>query len=435
MEQFATAITKLINKQNLTYEEMSYYFRKLMNNEETEMQQGAFLSALAAKGESPRKSSRLAVYHGSGHRNCGPRSSRRRFGKQRKGMDRLKTFNISSLAALIAAADGVAIARHGARAITSKCGAIDVLEAVGIAVDADAQTVKQSVETAGIGIFNGMSPNIHPFALGRILSQISFGTVLNVAASLANPAKPTLAVRGVYEKGMCLPVAQIMKEIGYRRAFVVCGLDADGVSMIDEASTLGETAYAYLRENGSIEEGTFAPKKWGLTARSPGTLPQWRRWRKNAACFSARADEQSKMRAQTDIVCLNAGLILLVTGHAETIAEGCTLAKEILASGKRNARNTAHMGNGAMRCGASAGGHRKTGCDVTENDSMKLYAVKSGNRYLRWKDGGILAVVMEKASVYPTKEAAAALYERAVAVGLRDVRVVGLQVTEEEENA
>ncbi len=333
MEQFSTAITKLINKEDLTYEEMSYYFRKLMNNEETEMHQGAFLSALAAKGESPQEIK--AVWQAIMDLDTAdgiPDVDADLLENSGTGMDRLKTFNISSLAALIAAADGVKIARHGARAITSKCGAIDVLEAVGVYVDADAETVKKSVETAGIGIFNGMSPKIHPFALGRILSQISFGTVLNVAASLANPAKPTLAVRGVYEKGMCLPVAQIMKEIGFKRAFVLCGLNDEGISMIDEASTIGETAYAYLKEDGTIEEGTFTPESLGLTRTTADAIRAMDSVEENAKLF-LRVLTGKATAEQEDIVCLNAALILTVAGNVGSIEEGCAKAKTLLKDG------------------------------------------------------------------------------------------------------
>ncbi len=334
MEQFSTAVTKLIQKQDLSYDEMNYYFRKIMNNEETEMHQGAFLSALAAKGESPEEIK--AVWQCIMELDtvvAKPNVSVPVVENSGTGMDRLKTFNISSLAALCAAADGVTIARYGARAITSKCGAVDVLESAGIFVDAEAVGVKQSIEEAGIGIFNGMSPRIHPQALGRILSQISFGTVLNIAASLANPAMPEYAVRGVYEKEMVLPVAKIMKEIGYKRAYVVCGLNSDGISMIDEASTIGQTAYAYLSEDGTIEQGMFTPESAGLRMTTAEEIKTCNSVEESADCFIKVLGGKGT-RAQNDIVALNAALIFLVGGQVDSIREGCDKAKEMLFGGQ-----------------------------------------------------------------------------------------------------
>ena len=179
------------------------------------------------------------------------------------GMDGIKTFNISTAASLVAAADGITMAKHGARAITSKCGAVDILETLGVDVECDVDLVKRSIERAGIGIFNGMSAKVHPSALYRILSQIRFGTVLNVAGSLANPAKPAYAVRGVYSEKMVLPIARAMKEIGYKRAFVVHGRSRDDSRGMDELSTLGRSLVAELTEDGTIREYAVSPQDLG----------------------------------------------------------------------------------------------------------------------------------------------------------------------------
>ena len=130
------------------------------------------------------------------------------------GMDSIKTFNISTAASIVAAAEGISMAKHGSRAVTSRCGTVDILEVLGVDVDCEVGLVKRSIEVAGIGIFNGTSKRVHPSALSRILSQIRFGTILNVAASLANPALPTYGVRGSQPE-MILPVARAMR-IGYR---------------------------------------------------------------------------------------------------------------------------------------------------------------------------------------------------------------------------
>ncbi|ATW26790.1 anthranilate phosphoribosyltransferase [Candidatus Formimonas warabiya] len=332
--QFGSVITKLINSQNITREESKEMFYQILQNEQTDMHQGAFLAALTAKGETAEEiaGSWEAIYELDTVKvvpcvdaplvdNCGT------------GMDSLKTFNISTAASIIAAAAGIPMAKHGARAITSVCGTVDILEELGIDVECDPEVVKQSIEKAGIGIFNGMSPKVHPQALGRILSQISFGTVLNIAASLANPALPKYGVRGVYAKEMLGPVAEVMKEIGYQKALVVHGLSDDGVKGMDEASTLGETFIAELKENGEIIHYSFLPEEMGIA----------RAKREDVTPLSDRTGEAVRLiavingsdaGARSDIVCLNAALILYLMYPSTSIKEGYEQAKEIIRSGK-----------------------------------------------------------------------------------------------------
>jgi len=195
-KEFGALVTKLIHKRDLSAEEARSAFGTILNNETSDLQQGAFLAALSAKGETRDEVAGAwrAIYELdtvkvdgladlSPVENCGT------------GMDTFKTFNISSVAALVAAEAGVHMARHGSRALSSVCGTVDIAEALGVDVECPAELVAKSVRCAKIGLFNGMSPNIHPMALGRILSQIHFGSTLNISASLANPARPVLAVR------------------------------------------------------------------------------------------------------------------------------------------------------------------------------------------------------------------------------------------------
>ena len=179
-------------------------------------------------------------------------------------MDALKTFNVSSAAALIAAVGGARMARHGARALTSKCGAVDILEAVGVDVDCDSASVERSISQAGIGIFNGMSPAVHPGGLGRILSQIRFGSTLNIAASLANPVRPTHGVRGVYADGLVGPVGEVMLEIGYERVMVVHGYDDRREAGMDELSVLGASLVTEMHADGRRDAYTIEPEDFDI---------------------------------------------------------------------------------------------------------------------------------------------------------------------------
>jgi anthranilate phosphoribosyltransferase len=216
LRYFGGKVDLLIRRVSLSRSEAKELFIQILQNVQPDLQQGAFLAAITAKGATPEEIAGIweAIYeidtvkvrpevNGPLVENCGT------------GMDAIKTFNISTAASIVAAADGINMAKHGARAITSRCGAVDILETLGVDVDCGAELVKRSIERAGIGIFNGMSGKVHPQALGRILSQIRFGTVLNIAGSLANPALPSCGVRGVYSREMILPTARVMHEIGY----------------------------------------------------------------------------------------------------------------------------------------------------------------------------------------------------------------------------
>ena len=334
LRYFGSRVDAMIKGSNLTREEASFLFKQILNNEQPDLQQGAFLAAITAKGATAQEIAGIweAIYeidtvkvhpdvNGPLVENCGT------------GMDGIKTFNISTAASLVAAADGITMAKHGARAITSKCGAVDILETLGVDVECDADLVKRSIERAGIGIFNGMSAKVHPSALYRILSQIRFGTVLNVAGSLANPAKPAYAVRGVYSEKMVLPIAQAMKEIGYKRAFVVHGRSRDDTRGMDELSTLGRSSVAELTEDGMIREYAINPQDLGLKEADESSL-LYQSDREAEAIKLLRVLSGEDRSFRRDIVCLNAAPLLCITDHASNLREGMDKAADIIDCGK-----------------------------------------------------------------------------------------------------
>lgn len=332
---FGGVIGKLIDKQDLSRKECRAMFEEILINSQTEMQQGAFLAALAAKGETVEEIAgaweaiceldTVQILPTSGVAplidNCGT------------GMDTFKTFNISTAASVIAAAAGSKLARHGARAITSTCGTVDMAEALGVDVECSAQVVMKSIEHTGLGLFNGTSPTVHPRAIGRILSQISFGTVLNIAASLANPARPSYGVRGVCSPALLEHAPHIMREIGYKKALIVYGLVAETGQSMDEASTLGETLVSELQENGEIKRYRINPEELGLKRADPAAL-------KLAPCIEEERTQMVALLAgegcphRTAIAALNAGLIIYVAGLASDINEGYQIALEMVRTGK-----------------------------------------------------------------------------------------------------
>jgi anthranilate phosphoribosyltransferase len=334
MRYFGSKVDALIKGKDITRAEARDLFRDILLNQQPDLQQGAFLAALTAKGATPEElaGSWEAIYEIDTNKvrpevngplvdNCGT------------GMDTIKTFNISTAASIVAAADGIYMAKHGARAITSKCGTVDIVEALGVDVECDVNVVKRSIETAGIGMFNGMSGKVHPQALYRILSQVRFGTVLNMAGSLANPALPTYGVRGVYSKEMVMPVAKTMREIGYKRAYVVHGMDAAEKRGLDELSTLGPTHVAEVLADGTINEFNFSYRSLGIKpADEPVILCKLDR--NHEALEQLRILSGEDHGSRRDIVCLNAAPILYITGHASDMNEGYHKAGEIIDSGK-----------------------------------------------------------------------------------------------------
>ena len=324
----------IIEGRDLSREDARDMFRQVLLNEQPDLQQGAFLAAITAKGATPQEiaGSWEAIYEIDTIKVSvvvdGPLTD-----NSGTGMDALKTFNISTAAAIVAAADGVVMAKHGARAITSRCGTVDMAEALGVDMECDAATVKRSIESVGIGMFNGSSPLVHPTALGRILSQIRFGTILNIAGSLANPALPRHGVRGVYSQDMLIPTLSTMREIGYQRAMVFTGSNADGSKSLDELSTLGPTKVMELDRSGEINTYTITPEDLGIPrAREQDLLSSGDIATEAVRLLRILGGEERGPRQ--DIVCLNAAPLLCMNGRATDLADGIDRARSIIENGR-----------------------------------------------------------------------------------------------------
>ncbi len=334
--RFGAVITRLIQKENLTRKEAKEAFTLILNDRTTQMQQGAFLAAMTSKGETRHEVAGAweAIY------NLDTVKVETRMPDDQcvlvensgTGMDTFKTFNISTAASIIASSKRIKMARHGARAITSMCGTVDMAEALGVDVECSAELVAASIEKAGIGLFNGMSPQIHPMALGRILSNIYFGSTLNIAASLANPAMPKAAVRGVYSKDMIIPVAKVMQAIGYKRAIVVHGSINGSDLGMDEASVCGTTSCAEFSDNGDINEYIFSPEDFSMEVYAPSDLaPEKDISLESRRFVSLILGKENGARRKAAL--LNAGLINYVAGQADTIEKGVEKAEESLSTG------------------------------------------------------------------------------------------------------
>jgi anthranilate phosphoribosyltransferase len=333
LKEFGGKIDRLIQRRHLSESEAHEMFRAVLLNEQPDLQQGAFLAALTAKGETVEELAGAwrAIYEFDTI-HAGSEWPTPLFENSGTGMDGLKTFNVSSAAAIVAAAAGVTIARHGARAITSICGAVDIMEAVGINADCDVPSVEQSIRKAGIGLFNGMSPKVHPGGLGRILSQIRFGSTLNIAASLAHPCRPTLGLRGVYAEAIMDKVSETMRFVGYEKGMVVFGKDDTTGAGMDELSITGETIVVEFSRNGR-QRLSIAPEDAGLRRAYTEDIISTRNLQTEADRFIKVLSGEG-FPACVDFTCLNAGAILYTAGKCVDIKTGVTQSRETIESGR-----------------------------------------------------------------------------------------------------
>ena len=225
--KFGSVVVRLTRGEDITREEARECWRQICEEEQSDLQQGGFIAALKAKPETPEEVAGTfeALYEHDTLKvdvttpeplidNCGT------------GADTLKTFNISTGAAIIGAACGLYVVRHAARAISSNCGAIDVVEALGVNVESAPELPKQSIENAGICAWNAFLPTVHPKTLARVLSQIRFGSTINLVGPLLNPTMPQYKVMGVPTRGMIDIEVKTLRELGFKRAFVMHGFDA-----------------------------------------------------------------------------------------------------------------------------------------------------------------------------------------------------------------
>ena len=334
---FGQQIQRLIQGADLDADTAYAMFCDVLNNTQPDLHQGAFLAALVAKGETAdelhaawRAIDAIDTVH------VAPQVDGPICENSGTGMDGLNTINVSTAAAIVAAADGVIMARHGARALSSQCGTVDLAETLGIDVNCSAETVARSIENAGIGLFNGMSPAIHPSALGRILSQIRFGSTLNIAASLAHPARPTRALRGVYHPDLTERVATLMQRIGFSRALVVCGMDASSGRFMDELSPCGSTRVTTLSAR-SIHTDTLEPEDVGLRRCALADLLRRGSADEERERFLAALGGRGET-ALEDFICLNAAAIFLVMERVDSLVAGIAKARAVIASGAATAR-------------------------------------------------------------------------------------------------
>ena len=320
------AIVKIVNKHDLSYDEAYSVMNEIMSGETTPTQNAAFLAALSTKSAKAETTDEIA--------GCAA-AMRDHATKVDTGMDIFEivgtggdnahSFNISTTSALVCAAGGMKVAKHGNRAASSKCGTADCLEALGVNINQSPERCKQLLEEVGICFFFAQKYHTSMKYVGPIRKELGFRTVFNILGPLTNPGSPKMQLLGVYDEYLAEPLAQVLINLGVRRGMVVYGQDK-----LDEISMSAPTSVCEFKD-GWFKSYTITPDEFGFERCAKedllGGTPE-----ENAEITRAilRGEKGHKRNA----VLMNAGAALYIGGKAESISDGIALAAQIIDSGK-----------------------------------------------------------------------------------------------------
>jgi len=320
-------IKKLTERVSLTEEESEQIMKEIMSGEATPAQIAAFLVALRMKGETVDEVASFVKVMRQFCVKLNPKVNGRIVDIVGTGGDRLKTINVSTAAAIVAAGAGVTVAKHGNRSFTGKCGAADLLERLGVNLESDPALVERSIEEVGIGFM--FAPRFHK-AMRHVVGarrEIGVRTVFNILGPLTNPAGADAQVVGVYDEELVKPVAGVLAKLGLKEALVVHGLDG-----LDEVSTVGLTYAAWLKD-GVVRDLYLKPKDFGVGQTSPEEI-LGSGVEENAECiFKILTGHPEVNERCRELILVNSAVGIVVGGRAEGIREGMELADESLESG------------------------------------------------------------------------------------------------------
>ena len=320
------AIVKLVDKKDLTYNEAYSVINEIMSGETTPTQNAAFLAALSTKSTTAETTDEIA--------GCAA-AMRDHATKCETGMDifeivgtggdNANSFNISTTSALVAAAGGMKVAKHGNRAASSKCGTADCLEALGVNIQQDPEKCVELLKEVGMCFFFAQKYHTSMKYVGPIRKELGIRTVFNILGPLTNPGSPKMQLLGVYDGYLVQPLAQVLINLGVTRGMVVYGQDK-----LDEISLSAPTTVCEFKD-GWMKNYVIKPEDFGFErctkADLVGGLPE-----ENAKITRAiLSGEQGHKR---NAVLMNAGAALYIGGKAESLADGIKLAAEIIDSGK-----------------------------------------------------------------------------------------------------
>ena len=319
------AIIKIVDKQDLTYDEAYQVMNEIMSGQTSPTQNAAFLAALSTKSTKAETVDEIA--------GCAA-AMRDHAMKVPNDLDLLEivgtggdgahSFNISTTSALVAAAGGVKVAKHGNRAASSSCGTADCLEALGVNLDLSPEKCLELLNTVGICFFFAQKYHTSMRYVGAIRKELGIRTVFNILGPLTNPAAPKRQVLGVYDQSLVGPLARVLTSLGVRRGMVVYGQDK-----LDELSLSAPTSVCEF-EGGNYRSYVLTPEELGLKRCTKedlrGGAPE-----ENAAI--TRAILRGERGPKRDAVLLNGGAALYIGGKADSLKAGVELAAQLIDSG------------------------------------------------------------------------------------------------------
>jgi anthranilate phosphoribosyltransferase len=318
-------IRKLVDGRDLTSEEAEEAMGLIMTGNATPAQIGGFLVALRLKGETVNEIAAFARVLRKFSTKVKPRVKGKLVDTCGAGGDAIKTFNISTVAAFVAAGAGVPIAKHGNRFVSSKSGSADVLESLGGRIELEPEEVERCIEKVGIGFI--FAPKYHSamkYAIGP-RKELGLRTVFNILGPLISPAEVRAQVYGIFDPGLTEKLAGVLKSLGSEHAMVVHGMDG-----LDEISTIGETKISELKK-GRVKTYYIQPGDFGIKKASMQDLQGGDPDQNSELALNILGGEKGPKR---DIVVLNAAAAIVVGGKADGFKDGIRLAEESLDSGR-----------------------------------------------------------------------------------------------------
>ena len=320
------AIVKIVSKGDLTYNEAYTVMNEIMSGETTATQNAAFLAALSTKSARAETTDEIA--------GCAA-AMRDHATKVETGMDvpeivgtggdNAQSFNISTTSALVAAAGGVKVAKHGNRAASSRSGTADCLEALGVNIDQSPERCVELLKEAGMCFFFAQKYHTSMKYVGAIRRELGFRTVFNILGPLTNPASPTMQILGVYDDYLVEPLAQVLVNLGVRRGMVVYGMDK-----LDEISVSAPTKVCEIRD-GWFRTTMIKPEDFGFERCAKDELVGGTPEENAEITIDILRGVKGPKRTA---VLMNAGAALYIAGKAASLKDGVALAAELIDSGK-----------------------------------------------------------------------------------------------------
>ena len=320
------AIVKIVSKEDLTYDEAYAVMNEIMSGETTPTQNAAFLAALSTKSARAETTDEIAGCTAA-MRDHATRvdTGMDIFEIVGTGGDNAHSFNISTTSALVAAAGGMKVAKHGNRAASSQCGTADCLEALGVNIQQSPAKCIELLSEVGMCFFFAQKYHTSMKYVGAIRKELGFRTVFNILGPLTNPGSPSMQLLGVYDGYLVEPLAQVLVDLGVKRGMVVYGMDK-----LDEISLSAPTKVCEIRD-GWFKSSIITPEDFGFERCTKDDLKGGTPAENAAITRAILGGEKGHKR---NAVLMNAGASLYIGGKADSMRDGIALAADIIDSGK-----------------------------------------------------------------------------------------------------